>query len=172
MFNTYDFEDADALLTDVERVTPNIASLADRARDDDVLVLYVNDNYGDWNASRDELVQRALKGRGGPLLEPLRPPDDATLVHKARHSVFYQTPLEYLLFEEDIGRLILTGQVTEQCILYSALDAYIRHFEVSVPEDAVASIHRELGAAALEMMRVNMDADTTKSTDCRLRRQR
>ncbi len=43
---------------------------------------------------------------------------------------------------------VLTGQVTEQCLLYSALDAYVRHFEVAVPRDAVASIHRELGGAA------------------------
>jgi len=34
----------------------------------------------------------------------------------------------------------LTGQVTEQCILYSALDAYVRHFEVVVRPDAVAHI--------------------------------
>jgi nicotinamidase-related amidase len=168
MFNTYDFEDADALLEDVERVVPNMARLIERAREQDVLVLYVNDNYGEWNASRDELVGQALEGRGGQLLEPITPPQGATLIHKARHSVFYQTPLEYLLFDEDVGRLVLTGQVTEQCILYSALDAYLRHFDVCVPEDAVASIHHHLGEAALEMMRVNMDADTTAAEHCRL----
>jgi nicotinamidase-related amidase len=168
MFNTYEFEDADALLESVERAAPNIAELIERAREEDVAVLYVNDNYGDWNASRDDLVQRALEGRGGDLLEPLRPPPDATLIHKARHSVFYGTPLEHLLYQEEVDRLILTGQVTEQCILYSALDAYLRHFDVCVPKDAVASIHAHLGEAALEMMRVNMDAETPASSGCRL----
>jgi nicotinamidase-related amidase len=38
------------------------------------------------------------------------------------HSTFYETPLEYLLDQMGIGRLVLSGQVTEQCILYSALD--------------------------------------------------
>jgi nicotinamidase-related amidase len=56
--------------------------------------------------------------------------------------------------------LILTGQVTEQCILYSALDAYVRHFEVVVPRDAVAHIHEDLAEAALRMMRSNMRAET------------
>ena len=37
------------------------------------------------------------------------------------------TPLEYLLSQKDIGHVVLAGQVTEQCILYSALDAYVRH---------------------------------------------
>jgi nicotinamidase-related amidase len=49
--------------------------------------------------------------------------------------------------------------VTEQCILYSALDAYVRHFSLCVAADAVASIDRALGDAALQMMRRNMRAE-------------
>jgi nicotinamidase-related amidase len=168
MFNSYDFEDADALLANAERAVPNICALLERARDENVAVLYVNDNYGDWNASRDDLVGQALEGRGGHLLEPLAPSGDARLIHKARHSIFYQTPLEYLLHEEGFSRLVLTGQVTEQCILYSALDAYLRHFEIAVPEDAVAGIHDNLAQAALEMMQRNMDVDTTAAADVKL----
>ena len=84
---------------------------------------------------------------------------------KARHSIFYQTPLEYLLGQEDVGSLILTGQVTEQCILYSALDGYISHFGVRVPPDAVAHIHEDVAEAALRMMERNMDADLTPARD-------
>jgi len=51
--------------------------------------------------------------------------------------------------------------VTEQCILYSALDAYIRHFDVRVPPDAVAHIYEDLADAALRMMERNMSADLT-----------
>jgi nicotinamidase-related amidase len=55
--------------------------------------------------------------------------------------------------------------VTEQCILYSALDAYVRHFSVCVPADAVAPIDRGLGDAALEMMRRNMRAEIVATSD-------
>jgi nicotinamidase-related amidase len=58
--------------------------------------------------------------------------------------------------------------VTEQCILYSALDAYIRHLDVAVPRDAVAHIHEHLAGAALELMELNMDADACEAADCRL----
>ena len=57
-----------------------------------------------------------------------------------RHSAFYATSLNYLLGRLETKRLILTGQVTEQCILYTALDAYVRHFTVVVPPDVVAHI--------------------------------
>ena len=165
MFNTYDFEDADRLLASVERTSPNMRRLVERAREEQVDLLFVNDNYGDWNASRDDLVNTALEGRGGKFLEPLAPREDELMIHKARHSIFYQTPMEYLLFQEGFSRLVLAGQVTEQCILYSALDAYLRHFEIAVPSDCVAGIHENLAEAALEMMRTNMDVDTTPSDD-------
>jgi nicotinamidase-related amidase len=86
-------------------------------------------------------------------------------VVKARHSIFYQTQLEYLLREEQIDRLILAGQVTEQCILYSALDAYVRHFELVIPRDCVAHIQEDLAQAALKMMASNMRAGVVAGRD-------
>ena len=62
--------------------------------------------------------------------------------------------------------MILTGQVTEQCILYSALDAYVRHYDMRVARDAVACIDPELGAAALRMMERNMRAQVVEAGDC------
>jgi nicotinamidase-related amidase len=168
MLNTYEHDDADELTRSVREVLPNIASLIDRARSSDVQVIYVNDNYGAWNQGRSELVERASAGPHGDLIEPIVPDDETAFVVKARHSIFFETPLEYLLRTSEIGRIVLVGQVTEQCILYSALDAYIRHFEVVVPPDAVAAIHPELHEAALEMMRINMDAELTPSADVRL----
>lgn len=141
--------------------------LIGRAQDEDVLTIYVNDNFGAWRSSRQELLQSALQGEYGHLVEPIAPPDDALFVVKARYSIFFQTPLEYLLGQEGVERLVLIGQVTEQCILYSALDAYIRHLEVVVPRDAVAHIHEHLTDASLELMEINMDADVCAADDCR-----
>ena len=73
------------------------------------------------------------------------PPDGADFLQKVRHSAFYSTALDHLLRERGVERIVLTGQVTEQCILYTALDAYVRHFEIRVVRDAVAHIDPELG---------------------------
>src|SRR3712207_8560210 len=101
MLNTYEFDDGDRLAESAKSTIPNIRTLLDRAADEDVPIIYVNDNYGDWNSSVDELVQRGLDGRFPDLIEPIRPPEDAKFVIKARHSIFFGTPLEYLL---EIGR--------------------------------------------------------------------
>ncbi len=108
-----------------------------------------------------------MNGRFGHLVKPIAPQDDSLFVVKARHSIFFQTPLEYLLGQEGVDRVVLIGQVTEQCVLYSGLDAYIRHLHVVVPRDAVAHIHEHLADAALELMELNMNAAVCAAEDCR-----
>lgn len=164
MLNSYDHEDADQLLPSVRAVLPRLTALLERARDSDADVIYVNDNFGLWRSHHDELLDTVLSGPHADLVEPLRPDDDSLFVVKARHSIFYQTPLEYLLRQRGIERIVLCGQVTEQCVLYSALDAHIRHFAVTVVEDACAHIHQDLAEAALRMMERNMQARIVDST--------
>jgi nicotinamidase-related amidase len=159
MLNPYEHEDAEPLKESVRECLPAMQALIERARDSELLTVYVNDNHGDWSAARRELSERALKGAAPELIEPILPPPELPFVVKARHSVFYGTQLEYLLRQEGVERLLLTGQVTEQCILYSALDAYVRHFDVSVVTDAVAHIDPALAQGALSMMERNMRAE-------------
>jgi nicotinamidase-related amidase len=168
MLNSYEHEDADELTKSVETIVEPLSDLIARAGEGGAELIYVNDNYGDWNSSQEELADRALHGARPDLVEPLLPPERADFVIKARHTIFYMTPLEYLLGQKDIDHLVLAGQVTEQCILYSALDAYVRHFEVSVPRDGVAHIHENLAESALEMMERNMSAEITSCADVRL----
>jgi nicotinamidase-related amidase len=168
MLNPYEHDDADALARSVETVAPAISALMERAVSQQVELIYVNDNYGDWNSAAEELADRALNGRYPDLVEPVLPPEGVSFVIKPRHTVFYETPLDYLLYRKGIDRVVLTGQVTEQCILYSALDAYVRHLKVAVPPDAVAHIHEHLADAALEMMETNMRVDLAASDACRL----
>jgi nicotinamidase-related amidase len=165
----YDFEDAEKVAASAERTIGPIRSLLDRAAREDVEVIYVNDNYSDWDSSREELIEKALNGRRPDLVEPILPPEGASFVLKARHTIFYGTPLEYLLWQREVEKLVLVGQVTEQCILYSALDAYVRHYEVTVPRDCVAHIYEHLAEAAFEMMERNLDASIPERAEDALR---
>jgi nicotinamidase-related amidase len=166
MLNPYEHDDAEALAGSVEAVVEPVGELVRRAREEDIEVVYVNDNYGDWKSSQEQLIEQALNGKRPDLVEPVLPPDSASFVVKARHSIFYGTPLEYLLSQFGVGHLVLVGQVTEQCILYSALDAYVRHLRVTVPRDGVAHIDEDLARAALRMMERNMRAELEPCASC------
>jgi len=153
---------------------PNVAEIIDpmvglisMARErDDVDLIYVNDNYGDFTADHTDIVRSALHGERPDLVEPIAPDEGALFLQKVRHSAFYASSLDYLLDRREARTLILTGQVTEQCILYTALDAYVRHFPVVVAPDAVAHIDPELRDAALTMMHKNMHAEIVPAEKC------
>ncbi|BBZ71041.1 cysteine hydrolase family protein [Mycobacterium paraseoulense] len=167
MMNTYEHPDAEELIPNVGKIIDPLADLLRRAREsDDVDLVYVNDNYGDFAAQFSDIVSSALDGARPDLVKPIVPGGDCRVMTKVRHSAFYATALAYLLNRLETKRLIITGQVTEQCILYTALDAYVRHFPVVIPTDAVAHIDPELGAAALKMMETNMSAEVTTAAEC------
>src|SRR4051795_4107245 len=166
MLNTYDHEDAETLVDAVQDALPQMVDLRDAAKArGDVKLVYVNDNYDEWEAGRETLIERAMKGKHPELVDPIAPEGDRPFLPKGRHSIFYETAVSHLLRVEDVERVVMIGQVTEQCILYSALDAYLRGFQVIVPPDAVAHIDTELARASLKMMERNMHAELTPAAE-------
>jgi nicotinamidase-related amidase len=159
VINAYEHEDAEALMASVDAALPAMERLLAEARERNVLRIYVNDNFDDWTLDRSGLLARATASEHGRrLVEPLLPDEETALILKGRHSIFWETPLAYMLRREDVGHVVLCGQVTEQCILYSALDAHIRHFDITVVRDACAHIDADLAEAAMALMERNMGA--------------
>lgn len=167
MFNNYRHQDAGELALNVASIVEPLTCLISRTKvREDVDLIYVNDNHGDFGSGPSAIVQAALEGNRPDLVTPFVPQSGCRFITKVRHSVFFASPLEYLLGRLGTQCLVLCGQVTEQCILYSALDAYVRHLDIVIPTDAVAHIDWHLGQAALEMMRRNMSAELSTSTRC------
>jgi hypothetical protein len=78
MLNTYRHEDAEVLAKSVADIVDPLAGLIDRARErDDVDLIYVTDNYGDFTADFDDLVAAAQRGERPDLVAPSRPPRTA-----------------------------------------------------------------------------------------------
>ena len=137
----------------------------DAADDAGLPVAYANDLHDGWGCSPEQACARALEGESPELVEPLLPRTGDAFLHKGQHSAFYGTPLAHLLHQENIAEVVLCGQVTEQCVLYTALDAHVRHYDITVLDDAVAAIDRELADAALQMMERNMGARVLATDD-------
>ena len=53
---------------------------------------------------------------------------------KKRLSAFYPTDLEFLLHNLDVHNVVLTGTMTDACVLSTAFDAANRDFRVIVPQ--------------------------------------
>ncbi|MCK7497737.1 MAG: isochorismatase family protein [Comamonadaceae bacterium] len=66
---------------------------------------------------------------------------------KPRYSAFDQTPLELPLTRIGAERLVISaGLATNLCVQFSAMDAFVRGFELWVPEDC--SVPPESAGAA------------------------
>src|SRR5437868_7133014 len=122
VFNTFDHENGDALLESFRERVPNIAEEIESARRKDIPVIYVNDDYGRWDADGPGLVRDTVASeRSDGVLAPLTPAADDRFVLKPRYSAFDHTPLELLLGELEIERILLAGAATEGCIVQSGI---------------------------------------------------
>ena len=56
-------------------------------------------------------------------------------------------------------RLVITGLAADSCVLFTAMDAYLRGYSLWVPADCVAAESAQAKAQALEQMRRVLKAD-------------
>ena len=164
--NTYQHPDAEKLIPNVAEIIDSLTDLVVRAHDsDDVDLVYVNDNYGDFSAEFSDCPvgppwRAARSGESDRAAQGLPPRD------QVRRSAFYSTPMAYLLNRLGTKRLVLTGQVTEQCILYSALDADCVISGSRTPPMPSPTSMPSWGTAALTMMERNMSTELSLAADC------
>jgi nicotinamidase-related amidase len=101
-----------------------ILKLRDQADADEVPVIYVNDNFGEWHSQKSRLVDRAHGG----LASELAPRENDYFIIKPQFSAFYATNLPVLLPKLGVRRLVLTGVATDICVLFTAADAHMRDY--------------------------------------------
>jgi nicotinamidase-related amidase len=65
--------------------------------------------------------------------------------------------------------LILTGIAGNNCVLFTANDAYMRDFKVFVPQDCVVSNTEEENRYALKQMETVLKGDTRPSPELDLK---
>jgi len=161
MISEFRFPDAGRVLRGARRPARAIARLKARAREADVPVIYVNDTAGRWESDPRAFIERCLRAtaRGRDVVELVKPQLDRDyFMFKPKHSAFFGTPLESLLGELAVRRLVLTGVSSHQCVLFTAMDAHVREYELIVPSDCVGASSREETQHALFIARRALNA--------------
>lgn len=148
-------------------VGKNIAELKKRAKAADIPTIYVNDNFGRWQSDFKRIVAHCSRddAKGKSFVKLLPPDDDDYFVLKPKHSGFYSTTLELLLTHLGAKNLILTGIAGNNCVLFTANDAYMRDFKLFIPADCVVSNTEQENEHALKQMETVLKADVTPAAD-------
>jgi nicotinamidase-related amidase len=165
VINDLEFDGGEKLLKYALPMAERIAALKKRARQAEIPIIYVNDNFGRWQSDFNKLLKHCLETdvRGKPLARILQPEEDDYFVLKPKHSGFFSTTLDTLLDYLKAKTLILTGVAANICVLFTANDAYMRDFNLVIPSDCVASNTAEENEHALKLMEQVLKADTTRS---------
>lgn len=108
-------------------VVANISALVDKARDEQVPVVWVqhNDDGGLARESEDwQLVPELKRDVSEPLVE------------KRYGDSFEDTDLEDVLAQLGIGRLVVAGAQTDECIRSTLHGAVVRGYDATLVSDA------------------------------------
>ena len=101
------------------------------------------------------IAQHALEGTRWNKMSIETEPTDYRVNGKKRLSAFYATDLELLLRNLGIRRIVLTGCMTDCCVLNTAFDGANRDFRVVVPGDLTRGTE-ELEQPALQMISLHL----------------
>jgi nicotinamidase-related amidase len=111
---------------EVDRVVANINTLVDKARSEDVPVI--------WVQHSDENLPEGSEG--WQYVPELKRDNEEPLVHKHYADSFEGTNLESLLAERKVGRIFLSGAQTDECIRSTLHGALVRGYDATLVEDA------------------------------------
>ena len=108
-----------------DAVVGNVASLVDRARLEQVPVV--------WVQHSDEGLPRSTPE--WEIVPELAPRDGEAVVHKNYGDSFEATDLEERLAEHGVGRLVVTGAQTDACIRSTLHGALVRGYDTTLVSD-------------------------------------
>ncbi len=120
---------------------PAIARLRGLARAHSMLVVYTQDWHGEDDPEFALWGPHAVGGTWGAEVVPdLAPGPRDLVVRKLRYDAFFGTSLEDELARRGIRTLIVTGTVSNICVLHTAGSAALRWMHVIVPVDGVSAL--------------------------------
>jgi nicotinamidase-related amidase len=146
----FEHEDGERLRASFAERLAGLKAALESARARGIPVVYANENEGVWDGDAPALVRRAIEqGRGGELVAAIQPQPRERFVIKPRYSAFDVTPLELILRELEIERILLAGTATEMCVAQTAIQARELGFKVTVLAHACATTDPGLELVAL-----------------------
>jgi nicotinamidase-related amidase len=109
-----------------DAVVANIAALVDRARAEDVPVIWVQHSSEGMPIDSD----------GWQFVPELKVGESEPLVHKRYADSFEETDFESVLADRGIGRLVVTGAQTDECVRSTLHGALVRGYDALLVSDA------------------------------------
>jgi nicotinamidase/pyrazinamidase len=156
MLNDFVRKGAPLEVPDARTIIPIVHREIEKARAAGNPVIYLCDSHtpDDKEFSKYGWPPHAVRGTmGAKVIDELKPSNGDIVIQKTTYSGFFGTDLEENLKRLGVDLLRLTGDVTHICVMFTASDAVLRDYQVTVVEKGVAGIAQEDHEAALRIMK-------------------
>ena len=150
-----DFLDKDGALSigDSKNIIENVFLRIKQNRLDGNKIIYIMDRHLPQDAEFEMFPTHCLAGdKGAEIVDELAPRDEDFQIFKRRYSAFFGTDLDLTLRELGVSELELCGVCTQICVLYTAADARMLNYNVTVLKDCVDSFDKTAHEFALGEM--------------------
>jgi nicotinamidase-related amidase len=139
--NDLEFPGGEKVLPWAEKLALCLAPFRAQAHRHSMPVIYVNDNFGHWQSNFQDVYRHCTRAgaRGRTVARRLKPTARDYFILKPRNSAFFATSLVPLLEDLKIRRLILAGIATNLCVLFTAHDAHMHGYPLTVLSDCCAA---------------------------------
>ncbi len=148
-----------------EAVVPNLRDFLERAKEEDILKIFVQDSHEEDDPEISHWGPHAMRGEEGSETVPKLDGLANRKLNKRFYDSFYKTDLEKVLKKNEIDEVILTGVATNICVQNTAAGAFYRGFDIVVLKDCTAASSMQKHEEALDYMESIFGANILSSDE-------
>ena len=154
MLNDFLLEGAPLEVPRGREIVSALKERIEEARREGIPIVYICDSHDKDDEEFKVWPPHAIsETEGAEVIKELKPEKKDSIIKKQRYSGFFETNLDNILKKLGVKELIITGVVTNICILYTTADAVMRGYKVTIPKDSVAALNEEEGQFALDQIK-------------------
>lgn len=143
-----------------QKIIPAFQKLIAAAHEHNVPVIYCSDAHLPNDYELNIWGEHCMEGTWGAQVVPeLAPQKGDFSLHKRTYCAFFQTGLDSLLRELKVENIILTGVVTDICVLNTAAAGFFNGYHEIVPPETTEPLKPETKQDNLNYMHDNYQAE-------------
>lgn len=165
LINSFTFKHGSVLAEKSIHMVPKINYIRSIFKNKKLPTIYVNDHYKIENPTQKKLIQHCLNPLSYDLIKHIQPSEDDYFIFKPNYSGFYLTNLDELLKKLNITHLVIVGVAGNRCVLFTANDAFMRDYNLIIPQDAISSVTDYDEKVAIYMMKDILNAKVIQTQE-------
>lgn len=142
----------------IREMIPRVQKLLREEKDKGSHIIFLADTHDPDDKEFEVFPVHCVRGTEEPEVIPELIDFADEIIPKRRYSGFFETNLAERLEALDPDKIIIVGDCTNICVLYTAADARNRDYAVEVPADCVTSFDEDAHKFALNQIETILGA--------------